>query len=202
MTISVSILGLVAVLTLAIFLAPLNFIFWSIQREDRAPLWLAVWLIACALFALCRLLQYASLSNSMYVVVPRILLTAGYSLVWIGYELANTFIGYRPPRWERALFILIVTIPILLLWTSNLILSHQVVIRTLLFGGKFHGVMTGLLYLPISLMLQVLSAVMPIRLLQAGEFLNGHGLRIYHFIQFERLHYHLSQSCLDSALRF
>jgi signal transduction histidine kinase len=104
----------------------------------------------------------------MYIVVPRILLTAGYSLAWLGYELCNTFIRYRPPRWERALFILLVAIPILLLWTSNLILTDQVVIRTLLFGGKFHGVMTGLLYLPVSLMLQGLSAVMPIRLLRAS----------------------------------
>jgi len=160
---------LVAALTLALFLGPLNFFFWSVQREDRTPLWLAAWLTACAVFALCRLLQYASLSDPMYIIVPRILLTAGYSLAWFGYELGNTFIGYRPPRWERALFILLVIIPIILLWTSNLILTDQVVIRTIMFGGEFHGVMTSFLYLPASLMIQVLGAVAPIRLIRAPD---------------------------------
>jgi len=169
MAISFSVLMLVAVLTLALFLGPMNFFFWRIQREDRTPLWLAAWLAACALFVLCRLLQYASLSEPMYIVIPRILLTAGYSLAWFGYELGNTFIGYRPPRWERALFIFLVTIPIMLLWTSNLILTDKIVIRTIMFGGKFHGVMTEFLYLPASLMIQVLGAVVPIRLIRASD---------------------------------
>ena len=41
MPIPYSVLALVAVVTLSLFLTVLNVAFWRIQREDRAPLWVA-----------------------------------------------------------------------------------------------------------------------------------------------------------------
>jgi PAS domain S-box-containing protein len=169
MNTSVSHLTLVAVLTLALFLGFLNFLLWRVQRQDRTPLWLAAWLTTSAVLAFCRLLQYTSLSEPMYILFPRILLTAGYTLAWIGYELANTFIGYHPPRWERALLVSAVALPILLLWTSNLILTDQILVRRFLFGGAFHGVETGSLYLPVSFLFIGLGTIPLFRLLSAHD---------------------------------
>ena len=67
--ISVPTLG--AVLTLLFFLSVLNFFFWHVHREDRTPLWLAGWLAGGVAFALCRLLQYAPLSEGSYVLIAR-----------------------------------------------------------------------------------------------------------------------------------
>lgn len=169
MTTPVSIFALVAVLTLALFLGLLNLSFWRVQRVDPTPLWLAAWLTASAILALCRLLQYIPLSDTMYIVLPRILLSAGYSLAWIGYELANTFIGYRPPRWERTLIVLLVAVPVMLLWTSRFILTDEVILRTIQFGGAFHGVEVGFLYLPASLLILALGMIPILRLLRARD---------------------------------
>jgi PAS domain S-box-containing protein len=165
----VSFLALVAGFTLFLLLSFLNYSFWSIQREDRTPLWLAVWLGAGAMFALCRLLQYASLSEQVYTVIPRVMLTAGYALAWLGYEIANTFIGYRPARWERVLFMLLVAAPTILLWTSNLVLTDQVVNRKIVLGGEFHGVLVGSLYLPASFLILTLGLVPLLRLVRASN---------------------------------
>lgn len=167
MNTSVSALAFVAVLTLSLFIGFLSLSFWRNVREDRSPLWLAAWLFASMVLAFSRLLQYAALSEPMYIVLPRILLTAAYTLAWLGYELGNSFIGYRPRSWERALVILLVLVPISLLWKSNFILTEQVVLRTLSFGEEFHGVQVGPLYLPINLLILALGAVPLIRLLRS-----------------------------------
>ena len=169
MPMSISTVTLVAVLALALFLAFLNLAFWRTQRTDRTPLWLAAWLSATAIFSLCRLLQYASLNEQVYLVIPRVLLTAGFLLAWLGYEFANTFIGYRSPRWERPLIIFLVAMPVMLLWTSNLILTDQAVMRTVLFGGSFHGVAVGILYLPASILILGIGVIPPARLLRAPD---------------------------------
>jgi diguanylate cyclase (GGDEF)-like protein/PAS domain S-box-containing protein len=167
MVISLPILILVVVLTLTISFEFLNLVIWRVQIQDQPSLWLVAWLMASAIFVFCRLLQYAPLSDRMYVLVPRILLTAGYSLAWVGYEFSNAFISFRPRRWERALIISLVGLIILLLWTSNLILTDQVITRVVTFGGAFHGVESGVLYLPASILILGVGAVPPCRLIRA-----------------------------------
>jgi PAS domain S-box-containing protein len=165
----ISVLALAAVFTLALFLSVLNFSFWRARRDDRTPLWLAGWLAASVIFSFCRLLQYAPLSGQMYVLISRILLTAAFGLAWIGYELGNTFAGNHPPRRERAIIVILVAAPILLLWGSDLVLTDQVVLRKVAFGGEFHGVRAGILYLPASLLILAVSAIPPIRLLRSSR---------------------------------
>jgi PAS domain S-box-containing protein len=167
LTASFSILALVAALTLAFFLGILNFAFWRVQRDDPTSLWMMGWMAACAVMAFCRLLQYAPLSDDWYVLVPRFLLTVIYMLVWLGYEITNSFLNAPPKPRERLLFITIVAVPILLLWASNLILTDEIVIRTVAFGGTYHGVQSGILYLPVGFLLLVIGSIQPIRLFQA-----------------------------------
>lgn len=169
MSISFSALTLIGAFTLSLFLGILNFWFWRAQREDRTPLWMAAWLSASAIFTLCRLLQYASLSQPMYILVPRILLSFAYSLAWIGYELGNSFIGYRLPRWERTLIIILVVVPIIFLWTGDLILTDQIMVRTVAFDGKFTGVQTGILYLPASILILIIGGIPVVRLARASN---------------------------------
>jgi len=169
MPIPTSVLALVGVFALSLFLSILNFSFWYVRREDRIPFWLATWVAANTVFVFCRLLQYGRLEDPLYVIIPRILLTAAYSLAWLGIEFANASVGYRPPRRERVLVLLLVAAPIALLWMSNLILTDRVIIRTLLFGEEFHGVMVGPLYLPVSFLILALGAVPPLRLVRASN---------------------------------
>jgi hypothetical protein len=166
-TATVSTLALEAVLTLSIFMGLLALIFWHVQREEPTSFWLAAWLVACAIFAFSRLMQYATLSDSRYIVAARIVLTVGYSLAWLGYEFANSFLVYHPPRWERSLMIILTALPIIFLWTSSFILTNEVVIRRPPFSGEFHGVVAGFLYLPVSLLILALGMVPPLRLIKA-----------------------------------
>ncbi len=169
MTPSFSPLSLAAVFTLSLFLSALNFFFWRFKSQDQAPLWLAAWLLAGAMFALCRLLQYASFNEQIYQVLPRLLLTSVYLRAWLGYELANRFVSYRPPRRERSLIILAVAALVLLLWASDLILTHQVVLRTIPYGGSFHGVTAGTRYLPANLLNLAIGSIPFIRLWRASK---------------------------------
>lgn len=159
---------LAAVIAISLLLSAINFFSWQIKREDRTPLWLSAWLIFTALFSLCRLLQYASLSEQAYLVLPRILLTAAYMLAWLGYEVANQFVRCQPPRWERSLFVGSVSLLIVLLWTGNLILTDQIMIRNIVYGGPFHGVLAGPLYIPATLLLLAITVIAPVRLLKAS----------------------------------
>ncbi len=176
MTISVSTLIMVAVLVLTLFLAFLNLSFWNVHRQDHAPLWLTLWLVTNAVFILSRMTQFAALSDPLYVVAARVLLTSAYILAWVGYEFVNNSISYQPRRLERLVFIAIVTAPILLLWTSNLILTHQVVNRTVLFGGTYHGVSTGALYLPANLWILFVAVFLIVRLVRIKNSLRGENL--------------------------
>jgi HD-GYP domain-containing protein (c-di-GMP phosphodiesterase class II) len=164
---------LVAVFSLALFLSALNFSIWRIQREDMTPFWLSIWLLASAVLALCRLFQYAALDDSTYRAIPRVLLTDSYLLAYLGYEFANAFIGCRPSKRERAFFWLAAGVPILLLWDSNLILSGEIIIRSTLLGGPFHGVSVGPIYLPVSLWILVIGSVPAIRLLRSPRSHGG-----------------------------
>jgi hypothetical protein len=119
MTVAIPVLVLVAILTIALLLAVLNLSYWVVHREDRMSFWLAAWFIASSVFALCRILQYSILSEEWYLLAPRISLSASFSLVWVGYELVNSFLGYRPPRWERAVFFLPVYAAGQGVWGSN-----------------------------------------------------------------------------------
>jgi PAS domain S-box-containing protein len=166
MSTPISVLALVAVSTLSLFLSVLNFSFWRIRRQDRVPLWLAAWLALSVAFTVLRLAQYADLSNNLYIVIPRLLLTAAYSLAWVGYELGNTFVGHRPPRRERLAIVLPLAAIIAVLCTTNLILTDHVILRRLLLGGQFHGVAAGPLYLPVSFFVLGLGSIPPIRLLR------------------------------------
>ena len=167
MAIPISILALAAVTALSLFLSALNFSFWRIQREDRVPFWLALWLAAGVLFSVGRLVQYAPLPEPVYVLIPRLLLTVGYALVGIGYELGNAFVGYRPPRWERLLILASLGAITGILWLTNLIVTDNLVRRTLLLGGQFTGVEPGVLFLPASIVVAALGAVAPVRILRS-----------------------------------
>lgn len=164
MSLSFSVLALTGTFALSLFLGVLNFWFWRAQRDDPTPLWMGAWLGTSALFTLFRLFQYAPLSETAHILIPRILLSVAYPLAWLGYELGNSFIGYRPSRWERALLILFVALPVMLLWTGNLLLTDQIVIRLNPSGGDFTGVQTGILYLPVSLLILVVAVVPVVRL--------------------------------------
>lgn len=170
MPIPFSILALIGTLSIALFLAALNLAFWQVQREDRAPLWLAAWLLASAVFAACRILQYGELNGWLHILTPRILLTAAYLLAWLGIEFTNAFVSYHPPRRERALFMALVAAPILLLWTSNLILTDQTLVRVVPFGGNYTGVLSGSLYLPASFLILVIGAAPVYRLMRAPQY--------------------------------
>lgn len=176
MTLSISVLMLVAALTLSLFLAFANLLFWRNNHDDRTPLWLAAWLGASAVYAFCRLLQYAPLPESLSVLVPRILLSSAYALAWLGYELGNSFIGYRPRRWERNSVIAAVALLLLLLWFTDLILTSQSLTRTITLGGQFHGVKTGPLYLLASLVILGLGVIPFFRLLRAANSQNRENL--------------------------
>ncbi|MGE5072513.1 MAG: GAF domain-containing protein, partial [Anaerolineae bacterium] len=165
MSIPFSVLALSAVATLSLFLTALNFLFWRIHREDRTPLWLAGWLAVSIAFALGRLLQYLPLPDAAYDAVTRVVLTAAYALAWIGYVLGNLFVDAHPRRWERTLVACLLSGGTLLLWLTDLVARHQVVLRTLSAGGSFHGLVPGPLYLPVNLLIVVIGAIAPIRLL-------------------------------------
>lgn len=159
---------LVVVLALALFLGFLNLAFWLVQRKDTTPLWLATWLAATAFYVFCRILQYAPLAPPLQALVPRCLLTAAYFLVWIGYGLANSFICCRASQRERLIFALLVALLIGLLWGTDLILTDQLMLRSLAFGGDFMGVEAGPLYLPAGFLALTLSAFPAVRLIWAG----------------------------------
>ena len=169
MFISFSVLALLIALILSFVFGSLNFWFWRAQREDNTSLWMVAFLSVSAIFTLCRLLQYAHQVEQVYILVPRILLTAVYPLAWIAYEIGNSFVNYRPSRWERGLIILLVALPVLFLWVSDLVLTDQTVSRTVAFGGEFTGVLTGSLYLPISILILVIDIVPVVRLLRASN---------------------------------
>lgn len=154
------------VLALAVFMTFLALAFWRMRRKERTTLWLASWLAAMAVFALARLMQYATLSDPTYILVARIVLTAAYALAWLSYEFANSFAGYRPQRWERVVFMILTAAPILLMWTGNLVLTDTVILRNVPFGGEFHGVEVGILYMPASILILGLGMVAPVRLLR------------------------------------
>jgi PAS domain S-box-containing protein len=167
MTGSISVLALSAILALTFFLGVSSYSFWRIQREDRTPLWLSAWLFTSAVFALCRLLQYASLNPTFYNLVPRFLLTSVYILVWIGYEIANSFVGHQPNPRERTFIIVTLALPTILLWTGNSILTNQIMVREFTIGGSFTGVAVGKLYLVANLLLLGLGIIPLIRLIKS-----------------------------------
>ncbi len=164
MAIPISVLALVGVSAVSLLLAALNYSFWRIHPEDRTTLWLAAWLAASLVFTICRLLQYLPVSEAMRLLAPRLVLTAATLLVWVGYELGNVFTGYRPHRLERFAVAGILVVSALLLWATDLILTHQPVMRTLAFGGQFHGLLAGPLYLVWGLLVIAAGSIAPVRL--------------------------------------
>lgn len=167
MVFSLSVLSLAIALGLEIFLGILVFTFWKIQKEDSTPLWISAWLVASALFAFCRLLQYAALPQQAYILAPRLLLTAAYLLAWVGYSLGNAFTETRPARRERRLFLSVVLALILLSWLTQLVLTNQILIRATALGGEFHGVLVGPAYLPVNFLVLGLCLIPLIRLARA-----------------------------------
>ncbi|MGZ6317319.1 MAG: PAS domain S-box protein, partial [Anaerolineales bacterium] len=164
----ISILTLGAVLTLLSFLSVLNFFFWRVHREDRTPLLLSGWLASGVAFALCRLLQYAPLSEGSYVLIARLLLTSAGAVTAFGYSLGNALVGYRPSRRELGLIVACMAVPVILLWTTPLILVDQAIARGSLFGGQFYGGSSGPLYLPAGLLILVVGVIAPIRLVRSS----------------------------------
>jgi PAS domain S-box-containing protein len=159
--------ALVTVSVVSLFLALLNFAFWRIHPEDRTPLWLTGWLLLSVAFAVGRLLQYTSLSDPAYDVITRLVLAASYANAWIGYQLANAFVGFRPGRREKIIVLSLVAIAILTMGFTPLVATHQVVVRTLISGGQFHGLPAGPLYLLTNLLLVAFILIAPARLLHA-----------------------------------
>ena len=166
MLLSFSVLLLLVVGTLSLFLTALNLALWRFRRAERAPLWLSGLLAAVTIFSICRLLQYSPIGDQAYVLLPRLELTALYIAVWTGYELANSFVGYHPQPRERAVVAMLVAAPVLLLWSTSLVLTTQIVQRAGL-GEPFHGVAAGPLYLGTGVLILVAAGFAPARLLRA-----------------------------------
>ena len=169
MSIPSSILALVGIGTLSLFLTVLNFAFWRIQPQDRAPLWVAGWLAASVVFTTGRIFQYLPLENPTYDWIIRLVLSSTYALAWLGYELANTLTAHRVRPWERIAISLGTVAAISLLWTTGLIATHQVVLRVLSAGSQFHGLEPGQIYVPVNLMLLAVGTIGPVRLLRASS---------------------------------
>ncbi len=164
----ISILTLGAVLTLLSFLSLLNFFFWRVHREDRNPLLLSGWLASGVAFALCRLLQYAPLSEGSYVLIARLLLTSACAVAGFGYALGNALAGFRPSRRELGLIVACMALPAILLWTTRLVLVDQTVARSSMFGEHFYGGVGGALYLPAGLLVLAVAVIPLIRLIRAS----------------------------------
>ncbi|HEX8992789.1 MAG TPA: GAF domain-containing protein [Anaerolineales bacterium] len=165
MILSFSVLALLVVGTLSLFMAALNLAFWGFRQEEMAPLWLSGWLASGVVFSVCRLLQYAPLNDQAYSFLPRILLTAVYVMALAGYELANAFVAYHPRPRERAIVAVLVALPLVVLWSTNLVLTTQIVQRGMGLVGIFHGVAAGPLYAGANLLVAVVGAIAPVRLL-------------------------------------
>ncbi|HEX8991383.1 MAG TPA: PAS domain S-box protein, partial [Anaerolineales bacterium] len=164
MFLSFSVLVILVVGTLSLFLAALNISYWRFRQEDKAPLWLSGWMAAGVVFSVCRLLQYAALNDQAYSLLPRVLLTAVYVVAWVGYELANAFVLYHPRARERLAVVLLVAVPIVLLWSTDLILTSRIVQRGASPVGFFHGVAAGPLYPAANLLIAAVSLIAPVRL--------------------------------------
>ena len=162
------VVALVAVSALSLFLSVLNLSFWRIDPKDRTPLWLSVWLACSVVFTVGRMSQSLPLDPSAYDPIARIVVTSAYALAWVGYELANSLIAYRPRRAERLAIIGLASVSVLLLWTTQSLATHQVIVRRLALGSQFHGLMPGPLYLPANLLLLAIGTIGPIRLLRAS----------------------------------
>ncbi|MBN1669214.1 MAG: GAF domain-containing protein, partial [Anaerolineales bacterium] len=167
MLFSFSIPALIATLSLSLFLGLLSFFFWLSQRKARTSLWLAAWLIASAAFVFLRLLQHAPLADPAYLLIPRLQLTAAYSLAWWGYGLGNASSGYQARRREQRAVLLVVILLILVVWAGDLVLTEQIVLRSTMLGDRFHGVQAGVLYLPASLVVLALALIPTYRLYRA-----------------------------------
>ncbi len=159
-----SVLALVGVSTVSLVLTVLNYSFWCIHREDRTPLWLAMWLGAGLVFTVGRLFQYFPLNDSFYIIAPRLVLTAATALAWAGYTLGNDYIGYRPPRREKTLVIAGLGVYNLALWATDLVLTRHGILR-IATGGDYHGVLAGPLYLPAGLIVLAVGCIAPVRLI-------------------------------------
>ena len=146
MAIPLSVLALLGVFTISLLLVALNYSFWRIHPEDRTPLWLAAWLGASMLFTVFRLLQYAPGSEAVWLLAPRLVLIAATALAWIGYGLGNAFTGYRARRLEQAAVACILLGSAILLLATDLVLTHQPILRTGAFGDQFHGAKAGTFY--------------------------------------------------------
>jgi PAS domain S-box-containing protein len=165
MAASFSVLSLVAVLAIALLLIILSLILWRAQYSDPTPLWLAIWLTGSAVFAIGRILQYTPLRESISILLPRVLIMTCYFLAWAGYELANSYLQYRPRRWERILIISLVSGAIIILWGTDFIFTHEPLIRTIAFGGMTLGAVTGSLFIPINFLMLGLGLIPILRLL-------------------------------------
>jgi PAS domain S-box-containing protein len=170
MTFSFSAMSLSAVIVLSVFLSLLTLSFWLINREDRTSLWLTAWLVVSGIFSFFRLLQFYSLNEAAHAIAARGLLTAGYCLAWMGYELCNSFTERRSTVRERVLLALVVGSFIALLWASDLILTNQEIIRKVAFSESFHGFAAGPLYLPANLLILAISFIPLTRLLRGKSF--------------------------------
>lgn len=161
LVLSFSSVSLIATLTLALFQSLFIITFWLFQREDRSSLWVVAWLGCSVILSLSRLLQYTSQSESLYVILPRIILTSGYMLVWVGYQFVNAFIWRIPPRWERNLYLAVTVGSIALLWIGELVTTNQLVVRYAAFGEIYTGATAGPLYMLMGLIV-LASSILPI----------------------------------------
>jgi GAF domain-containing protein len=161
---SITELCLSAALALALFLTVLNYQFWRFEPHELSALWLSGWVAAGAVYAFCRLLQFAQLSDAVYALLPRLTLTSVFASTWIGFELASAFTRTQPPRWVRVPFLLLVAAPIVLAWTSELVLTDRVIQELTGLGEAFHGVAEGPLLLPSAMLILALGALQSIRL--------------------------------------
>jgi GAF domain-containing protein len=167
MTASFPVLALTVSLALALLLALLNLQFWLLRPEDRSPLWLSAWLAAGAMYAYFRLEQFADWSDAVYALLPRITLTCVFVATWCGFELVSAIIGAAASRRMRWLFTLLILLPIVLTWTTQLVLTSRIQLEGAGLGASFHGAVPGPLFPAAGALLIALGAVQPIRLVWA-----------------------------------
>ncbi len=155
------------VISITFFLCLLSFAYWFTRRDDITLYWLAVWLGLGTIFAAFRLMQYFHMNDAMDVIVPKALMTTTFLVAWVGYRMGNAMAKVQPPTWERVVLLLGTAVLILVLWTTDLIMTRQIVTRVVPLGGTFHGLGPGPIYPVTSLLALGIGFIPPLRLLQA-----------------------------------
>jgi signal transduction histidine kinase/CheY-like chemotaxis protein len=120
-------------------------VFW-LNRRDAVHGWAAVWLASSATFLAARLGQMLNGSAEAAPDVGRIVLTASLFSTWGTFFFAGAYAERRPTSRDFAVTGAVLGLPLVLLWCSNLVLTHEVVTRVLWGRDAYLGARMGPLY--------------------------------------------------------